>query len=242
MITFTDINHGIISASNINITPAMLLTSGSVTETYKEASMFGILSRKKCKLCGKKKKLTEFYKDKKAPDELFYTCKQCELNRSHEWWESHKDDNDRPRRLEVKKKYYRNNKARLDEVNKQWAKDNPEKRRAILQRSYLKSPEKFGERSDKWRSENPDKARSIWFTRRARESGADGKITAKEWRELKKKYNYACLCCSRREPEIKLTLDHVVPLVKGGKNIISNGQPLCQSCNSKKGTRIIDYR
>jgi 5-methylcytosine-specific restriction endonuclease McrA len=48
------------------------------------------------------------------------------------------------------------------------------------------------------------------------------------------------LCCGR--PDVKLTQDHVVPLARGGSNLIDNIQPLCASCNSSKGTQTIDYR
>jgi 5-methylcytosine-specific restriction endonuclease McrA len=47
------------------------------------------------------------------------------------------------------------------------------------------------------------------------------------------------LCCKQEKP---LTIDHVVPLSLGGSNSIDNLQPLCHQCNSRKGTRIIDYR
>lgn len=47
-----------------------------------------------------------------------------------------------------------------------------------------------------------------------------------------------CLCCG----STKITLDHVIPVHLGGKNEIANLQPLCKSCNSKKSTKIIDYR
>ena len=71
---------------------------------------------------------------------------------------------------------------------------------------------------------------------------AEGKFTYKDWLELKAKYNFSCLCCGRKEPDIRLTADHVVPLVKGGTNDISNIQPLCISCNSRKHSKTIDYR
>jgi 5-methylcytosine-specific restriction endonuclease McrA len=61
-------------------------------------------------------------------------------------------------------------------------------------------------------------------------------------KELKAHYNYTCLACHRQEPEIELTIDHIVPLSRGGTNDTSNLQPLCKSCNSGKGERIIDYR
>jgi len=49
--------------------------------------------------------------------------------------------------------------------------------------------------------------------------GQDNSFTAQEWAELKRRYNYTCLRCGRREPEIKLTADHVVPISKGGARL-----------------------
>ena len=64
---------------------------------------------------------------------------------------------------------------------------------------------------------------------------------SKEWLELKKKYNYTCPACGKSEPEIKLTKDHIIPLLKEGKNNIENIQPLCMPCNRNKHTQTIKY-
>ena len=85
--------------------------------------------------------------------------------------------------------------------------------------------------------------RKIWHNkeRRARKYNNGGSHTLEQWQELKKKYNYMCLCCKQFEPEIKLSEDHVVPLKLGGKDDISNIQPLCTKCNSRKKLKIIKY-
>lgn len=36
--------------------------------------------------------------------------------------------------------------------------------------------------------------------------------------------------------------DHIVALVNGGSDDISNIQPLCRNCNADKGAQTIDYR
>jgi 5-methylcytosine-specific restriction endonuclease McrA len=68
-----------------------------------------------------------------------------------------------------------------------------------------------------------------------------GFYTNIEWEEVKKRFNFTCPMCKRAEPEIKLTRDHVVPLLLGGSNEIKNIQPLCRSCNCKKHTQTIRF-
>ena len=72
-----------------------------------------------------------------------------------------------------------------------------------------------------------------------------GTHTYGEWELLKKQYNYTCPCCGLSEPFNQkskyLTEDHIIPLSKGGSDLIENIQPLCLSCNVKKHTLIIKY-
>src|SRR5574343_279321 len=66
-----------------------------------------------------------------------------------------------------------------------------------------------------------------------------GNFTLEEWNKMKIKYKNTCLSCGRKEPDIKLTIDHIIPIFKGGMNICNNIQPLCISCNSRKHLKII---
>lgn len=73
--------------------------------------------------------------------------------------------------------------------------------------------------------------------RYAVEKGAKGNHTKAEWDELKERFNHRCAICGEKKP---LTVDHIIPLSKGGSDDISNIQPLCRNCNSKKSNKL-DY-
>jgi|HubBroStandDraft_6_1064221.scaffolds.fasta_scaffold411171_1 5-methylcytosine-specific restriction endonuclease McrA len=72
-----------------------------------------------------------------------------------------------------------------------------------------------------------------------REFAAQGKFTASEFKALCQLYGNICLRCRK---DLVLVPDHVIPLALGGKNEITNIQPLCKRCNGQKGTKLTDYR
>lgn len=69
-----------------------------------------------------------------------------------------------------------------------------------------------------------------------------GDFSESAWQAMKERYNFTCLRCGKKEPEITLSIDHVIPIAFGGAHTESNIQPLCTICNIKKHTKVTDYR
>lgn len=123
---------------------------------------------------------------------------------------------------------------------KRWALKFPERARQAAIRYREGHREQERERCSKFYRQHPEIRHASKHNRRARINGNGGTYTASEWVDLCKHYNNRCLCCNRSD--IELTVDHVVPVSRGGTNSIDNIQPLCTCCNLKKGTKTIDYR
>lgn len=49
---------------------------------------------------------------------------------------------------------------------------------------------------------------------------------------------YQCQSCGQTKLEAELTIDHIIPLARGGTNDISNLQTLCRTCNQKKTDKL----
>lgn len=105
------------------------------------------------------------------------------------------------------------------------------KNRAYRQRH----PDRAKASARKWHIENPDMVRAKKHRRRAMERGTDlGTFTDKEWTAIKEAYHHRCAYCHKRA---KLTVEHVVPLSKGGVHCSRNIVPACWPCNLKKGVK-----
>lgn len=75
-----------------------------------------------------------------------------------------------------------------------------------------------------------------WRRRYARErAGREiAHHTHEQWVALLERYKHRCASCRRKIPLVR---DHIIPLSKGGSDDITNIQPLCTSCNSRKSNR-----
>jgi len=72
--------------------------------------------------------------------------------------------------------------------------------------------------------------------RRSLEQNADGSFTAADLIARFESFGNRCVHCGSLD---HITADHIIPLKLGGNNFICNIQPLCGSCNSRKGARYV---
>ena len=116
----------------------------------------------------------------------------------------------------------------------------PERTRARNQAYYAQNGKAVRGQSSKWHVEHPGATVMRNRARKARLAGAEGDgLTVEAWEAILDQYGRRCLACGTKE---RLTVDHVVPISRGGRHEAANVQPLCASCNASKGARTIDYR
>ena len=140
--------------------------------------------------------------------------------------------------------------ARLGRASPHKGKTHSLKTRKQISSSYTEerrkkmSLERKGEKGSNWKggiTKLKKEANIYNNVRRARKLGNGGSHTYGEWETLKIQYNFICPACKRQEPQIKLTVDHIIPISKGGSDNIENIQPLCKKCNNHKYTKEIKY-
>lgn len=169
--------------------------------------------------------------------------KYVEANREHIRNLKRKHQSENPERYDEALRKYRE--AHQEVINaraRERRQKDLEHYREIGRNSYERHAEERRKYSLDYYKRFPEKSVAATNRRRALKHAVEGSHTEEEWQDLKAFYDFKCLKCGKREPDIKLTRDHVIPLTEGGSDDISNIQPLCAPCNSKKNSRYIDYR
>lgn len=166
---------------------------------------------------------------------------------------------DLEQRRAYQKQWRKNNVEKMRAYRNAWKERNPDAPKIY----YENNREHVIEKSTKWVHDNIDRAREIrrcafkrWFNKLQsdpdkkgyykylctktyhKRKGAEGSYTYEQWSELLDKYNYACVGCLSKE---NITVDHKLPLSRGGTNNIDNLQPLCMQCNLKKHNKLISF-
>lgn len=207
------------------------------------------VAQKRCSVCLSEKDLSAFPIEKRCRDGRAARCKNCQRDYQKRWSDANKD-----RVLEYHAKYRQEHRELYSISTKKWNEKNLDKHREYVRRYIAAHKDHYRELGKRWNKANrgrinkqrldryrkdPTKAKWNSKIRRFRKKASGGDHTMQEWQMLCKQYNNRCLSCGSNGP---LTEDHIIPISLGGSNNIDNIQPLCVSCNSKKGTHMTDYR
>ena len=140
--------------------------------------------------------------------------KKAEYNRRYR--EEHKEE-----LAEYKKLYYQEHKKEKAEYDRKYRKDNKE-RRTEQKRQYYQSPNGL--------------AVSLNATakRRIKEQSQGNGITKEQWLEMMNYFNWSCSYSGKSLSKHSRTIDHIIPLSKGGEHEIWNLVPMDRSYNSSK--------
>lgn len=190
---------------------------------------------KKCAECSVDKLFSEYNKCSRAKDGLQAYCRDCQNKITRKWKKDNRQHVRKYDKLWWKKhpalkaaKFHRNyerNKAKRHQQSKNWNYLNPEKRRMIRK---------------SWQQRNKSKIADYQIIRCARMHNAP--IVEKIDRQIIiERDNSTCyLWCKRKLPPHMITLDHVVPLSRGGTHTYDNLRVACQSCNSRKNAKLLE--
>lgn len=173
---------------------------------------------KTCTKCGEVKDKSEFHKHPLGIEGLHPQCKSCRA---------------------IERKIYReNNQEAIAERNNIYKINNREKVLAYNREYAVKNFEKEKAKLVAWRLNNPDKykeqVRRENHKRRVRMKQAESFAINDSF--LKKLYSSSCAICGSDD---RIQADHIIPITKGGTHSEGNLQPLCISCNSSKGNKLM---
>jgi 5-methylcytosine-specific restriction endonuclease McrA len=127
---------------------------------------------------------------------------------------------------------------------REWRKRNPEKNRIYCRKYYVDNREKelLRKKEDflKFKSAGYSDKRRMYQRLNCRyrrlAAKCESPLTQKEWMDILDAADYKCSECSSTED---LTMDHLIPISKGGLHTKSNIGVKCRKCNSVKGSKII---
>lgn len=140
------------------------------------------------------------------------------------------------RARELHAKWIAANREKARAMQAKWAAANPEYVRANSLRWNKENLQHCRDSEKKRREEHPEMHKAIVHKRRALKKKSGGSFTAEEVRSMLKRQRGKCLVC-KVDISKAYHIDHVMPLVLGGSNGISNIQLLCPHCNLSKQSK-----
>jgi 5-methylcytosine-specific restriction endonuclease McrA len=171
-----------------------------------------------CSVCAVARSLDEFHANKNRPNGKSVTCKECAKQRARLWTKNNPE-----KALENSRKQYHKD---IDKSRKN--------RAARVRKWYAANPEKGRASASRWKKNNRDTATAYENSRRAKKAGAGMYVVSPK--DLRRLMSSSCVNCGARE---KISIDHIIPIARGGRHSVGNLQTLCTPCNSSKNDKTM---
>lgn len=144
------------------------------------------------------------------------------------------DDCDREYHRLYQQKWREANREKERARNRELYQLNREKITERKRNLYLKNKAKTSERKLRWQKANPEACRLNSHRRRQKLRGNGVFLVTPK--DVKRILSKGCFYCGQTAA---LTLDHVVPVARGGVHSIGNLVAACKPCNSSKNDKFI---
>ena len=154
-------------------------------------------------------------------------CVNCMYERVRQW----KKENPL-RTREINRRYEQNNKEAIAETDRLYRQNNHEAITERNRRYYQNNREKVAKARRLYKQNNPDVIRKSDRKRKALK--VQTSHIPYTLAELASRYEQFDCCCAYCGSECPDTIDHFIPLSKGGVDSVSNYVPACLRCNTSK--------
>lgn len=154
----------------------------------------------------------------------------------HRHYSSHwRDENlERERATHAAYRARPENREKAKARSKAWREANPDRARELVASWREANRDRERETRRAYRDANRDAIRALNNRRKARERNVEvNDLTAAQWVSIVAAYEGRCAYCATTPDRI--TMDHVIPISKGGNHTASNVVPACGPCNFAKG-------
>lgn len=187
---------------------------------------------KRCTSCEQEKPTTEFGKCSKLPDGLNIYCLACTRVQSRKWRAANREKS----RESARNTYYQDiEKTRAQ--RREQARQYSEQRKIYATKRRAEDYEKVISIERASRERNKEKNRPAKNARQQiRNRIVQGSIYVISKKDLRRLYGQPCSACGTME---NLSIDHIIPISRGGSHSVGNMMTLCRPCNASKHARTI---
>lgn len=144
----------------------------------------------------------------------------------------------RPCRRAIAKAFYNSNREKEIQRSKKWNQLNAERVAANMRKCRERRPEEMRANLQAWKKANKCRVKAFDHNKRVKRLAAiqatKNPASADDIVTILKSAKGKCYYCGCKG---KLTIDHIIPLARGGTHEKSNLLAACNRCNSSKGAR-----